>query len=141
MTVVMARISLENTGAITKALKLLGDRTAAKVQTGMNNIAQRIYERSQYYVPVDTGALKESGSFVLTGSGFSASAEVWYDTYYAGFVHEHLLVHHDYPTQALYLAAAVQDVRSEIRNLIAMGLFTRSLTIYNNLGGVETRDI
>lgn len=71
---------------------------------------QRIYDLSQYYVPVDTGALKNSGRLEATGDGFDQVVRVSYNTEYAIYVHEILTNFHEPPTSAKYLQRAIDEV-------------------------------
>lgn len=75
----------------------------------MEETMQRVYSESQELVPVDTGALRDSGRIIKTGgitAGGLPEVLVVYgngNVDYAVTVHEDLSVHHDSPTQAKFL--------------------------------------
>lgn len=79
---------------------------------------QPIYDESQELVPVDTGKLKDSGFVEVRSTTRGATAVVGYakggDPDYAVWVHEHLEVHHEPPTQAKFLEEAVNRHIEEV---------------------------
>ncbi len=76
------------------------------------------FELSQVYVPVDTGALKESGFLekqefvgggrVVMGYGKGGTPD------YAILVHERVDMHHKAPTKAKFLLAAIEEDAGDI---------------------------
>ncbi len=56
------------------------------VRAGVQEVGDAILERSQALVPVDTGALKESGAVTLYEQGNVITAIVDYPIHYAGYV-------------------------------------------------------
>lgn len=90
----------------------------ARLIAGVADMAKQIYERSQVYVPVDTGELKASGEWGPEESGLGAkftktngvTYQVSYAAPYAVFVHENMSNYHAPPTGAKYLERAVQEV-------------------------------
>lgn len=78
-----------------------------------------IYEQSQVYCPVDTGALKESGYLVVRRDGKrGAQVEVGYGRagkpFYAVFVHEMMDLYHEPPTRAKWLESAFKEGMDQI---------------------------
>lgn len=77
-----------------------------------------IYDESQILVPVDTGRLKASGFIEARKTGRGVTGAVGYgkggDPYYAVYVHEHLELRHEAPTQAKFLEEAVNRHIDEI---------------------------
>lgn len=64
---------------------------AAGFERGLRKAAERLFELTQFYVPVDTGALRDSGRVVVTGRGFRTEVKIVYGdetVHYAGEVHE-----------------------------------------------------
>ncbi len=76
-----------------------------------------IFERSQELVPVEFGSLKESGFLEASRVGHITQGEVGYAKNnwppYAVFVHEMLELKHASPTQAKYLARAINEKAGE----------------------------
>lgn len=74
---------------------------------------QPVYDKSQALVPVLTGALKESGFIEVEKRASGAHGVVGYargsHPPYAAIVHERLDLHHEAPTQAKFLEAAVME--------------------------------
>jgi hypothetical protein len=89
---------------------------------------QPTFELSQEYVPVLTGALKDSGFLeqvedrVYIGYGYSGNPE------YASVVHENLEWHHEPPTRAKFLQDALEEQNEEIEQRIIKGLKEASST-------------
>jgi hypothetical protein len=78
---------------------------------------QPTFELSQYYVPVKTSDLKNSGYCEITGSK-GRVVEVGYakggSPHYAMYVHEILEYHHEPPTRSKFLQAAMMEDLSNI---------------------------
>lgn len=77
------------------------------------------FELSQYYCPVDTGALKGSGYLEVTEFRSNPRVEMGYaknnDPPYAVVVHENLEWRHKWPTRAKFLQAAVDEDMEDIK--------------------------
>jgi hypothetical protein len=94
--------------------------------------AQKVYDRSQVLVPVETGALKASGKVVEFGAPVGRGMEtvgvmVQYGggpetSQYAVIVHEDLEAHHEPPTQAKYLQTAVDEIAPQMGTLVGEGI-------------------
>jgi hypothetical protein len=70
-----------------------------------------VFEKSQEYVPKDTGALEASGVLEVSTGEFPA-ATITYgdkDTWYAALVHEFVWLNHEPPTRAKYLQNAMEE--------------------------------
>jgi hypothetical protein len=80
------------------------------------------FDKSQRYVPIDTGVLKDSGYLVVVKRPSGAAAEIGYSKdghpYYGIFVHENLEAHHKSPTRAKFLQAALEEDESAIQRRI-----------------------
>lgn len=87
------------------------------------NVLLPTFEKSQLYVPVATGAMKESGYLEITSSvrgsqrvemGYGRGGSPWYTMY----VHENLNSYHRSPTRAKWLQSAVyEDMPAMLKNL------------------------
>lgn len=71
------------------------------------------FDKSQEYVPVDTGDLKASGYLEVKREGKDTRAEMGYgkggDPNYAAFVHERTDINHQSPTRAKFLQSAIEE--------------------------------
>ena len=72
-----------------------------------------VFEKSQEYVPVDTGALKDSGQLTTSESARGrARAVLSYggpSAMYAAIVHERTDLNHEPPTRAKFLQSAMEE--------------------------------
>jgi hypothetical protein len=98
-------------------------------------IAEGIYNISQVLVPVDTGALKESGRIRENADG---TFRVEYTMPYAVFVHEILEHGHMLPTQAKFLEDAAYMYLAQISQETdeSLPLFTFHLEMGTDIGVV-----
>lgn len=71
------------------------------------SLAEEILALSQYYCPVDTGRLRDSGRIEQNADG---SCRIFYDCEYAWYVHEFSWKFHQYPTCDHFLTRAVYEV-------------------------------
>ncbi len=86
-------------------------------QSGMQEVVDKIYDDSQFLVPVDKGPLRASGDklvVVMLGANMQSLTVVGEVTYgkgldYAVYVHEDPSKHHDPPTQAKFLEDPVKQ--------------------------------
>lgn len=101
---------------------------AINMEEGLLRCAWAILARSDYYVPVATGNLENSGRVESNGKkGFGAQFTVVYgvtdaalvgtteaveDAFYALYVHEDLTKYHDPPTSAKFLEKGTRETRS-----------------------------
>ncbi len=83
--------------------------TAEAIRFGL----QPIFDKSQLYVPVDTGDLKRSAFIEVRKGASGLSAAIGYARYgrpnYAALVHERLDFRHAPPTRAKFLEGAVNE--------------------------------
>lgn len=77
--------------------------------------AEVVAERSQEYVPVETGELKESMKIVHTKTGY----DVVYDSEHALPVHEDMEAMHAEPTCAKYLERALNETARERSQILS----------------------
>lgn len=94
----------------------------------LESVLQPIFDRSQELVPVDTGALKDSGYLEIRIAGNKINAEVGYGRggvpIYSVFVHENLEMFHEPPTQAKFLQTAIEEHLDSIRPTL-LAFYTR----------------
>lgn len=74
------------------------------------NIAKKIFDLSQKYVPVDSGHLKSTGKIVKNSIG---TYSIVYSADYAVYVHEIVENKHEAPTRAKFLEDAAYEVLNE----------------------------
>ena len=88
----------------------------------VTEVGQRIFDRSQELVPVDTGRLKASGFMEKEHIPHGVRVTIGYSKDgappYGLFVHENLEARHKPPTQAKFLEAAAQEVIKDVPNII-----------------------
>lgn len=120
----MGNVSINVNGAINKITKLsiIDDRgevasLSNKEKRVINKyVADLIFERSKYYVPVKTGHLKSTGKVVESNFG---EFSVVYEAPYAKYVHEIMMNRHERPSKAKFL----EDAGYDVQNLLSyMGL-------------------
>lgn len=101
------------------------DATVPAVRAGL----KPIFKRSQELVPVDTGALKQSGFLVVQRTKGKIQAEIGYaranKPNYAVFVHENLNMRHKAPTQAKFLERAIDEEFPKVHGIIVSYLRSR----------------
>lgn len=71
------------------------------------SLAEEILALSNYYCPVDTGRLRDSGRIEQNPDG---SCRIFYDCSYAWYVHEFSWKNHAYPTRDHFLTQAIYEV-------------------------------
>ena len=84
-------------------------------------IAMLILKKSQEYVPVDTGALRDSAIIEELGDG---KYRIIYDTPYAAIQHEDIDFQHIEPGRAKYLEDAAYEILNLVQNNGEAPLFT-----------------
>lgn len=107
-------LRITNVGRVLSAMRGVEARVKRNLAEGVAAAAKMVYDKSQELVPVETGALKESGRIEVTGTGFGAKATVAYGgptAPHAFVVHEDLEAYHAPPTCAKYIAKAVTMTR------------------------------
>lgn len=87
-------------------------------------IAQRIFDLSQSYVPVETGYLKSTGKIVKNNIG---TYSIVYTAPYGKFVHEIIGNKHEFPTRAKFLEDAGYEVLTEFEKMKISFGFTFSM--------------
>lgn len=84
------------------------------------------FEKSQMYVPEDTGLLKSSGYLETTQTSQGARVEIGYSrngiAAYGVFVHEIVEYEHEPPTRAKFLQAALEEDNDDIQDRIVEGM-------------------
>lgn len=97
------------------------------LEIGLARMGSFILNRSQKYVPVETGSLRRSGQVrkvspdeVIVSYGI-ANVETTFPgdrpPFYAVFVHENLNASHADPTSAKFLERAIQESVAELRHV------------------------
>lgn len=118
---------------IETASKVLGKavvKTKLTIAEGLTECSEKILNKALGYVPVDTGALKESGRVETKGTGKGAESKVIFGgtekTYYALYVHENLQAFHLPPTCAKFLEKAARQMAGTCQSIVAAKLGGRS---------------
>lgn len=91
---------------IEQALRYVRNVTARHEQIAEQMIvaeALKIFNESQFLCPIDKGLLRASGDIVVKGKGFKTVVYIIYGMYYAIYVHEDPIAHHDPPTSWKYV--------------------------------------
>lgn len=113
--------------SLTRVLRV----TAAATSDATEEEFRKIFDKSQTYVPVETGELKRSGFFEVTpakvGSDLKqvkdGTIRIGYALHgepdYAVHVHENLEAYHEPPTRAKFLDAAIQEELPGIQQRLA----------------------
>ena len=100
---------------LTRIINSIDGVTPAAIEYGL----QPIFDKSQLYVPVDTGDLQLSGFLRAEKTSSGARGIIGYAAkgkpFYAAIVHERLDVQHKSPTRAKYLQEAVQEELHQVR--------------------------
>lgn len=114
-----ARRGMQNVvNNITRFVAHMGDQMPEILREAL----QPTFDKSQRYVPIDTGVLKDSGYLAVVKRFNGAVAEIGYSKggrpYYGVFVHENLEAHHRSPTRAKFLQAALEEDESAIQRRI-----------------------
>lgn len=81
--------------------------------TDFKSLVTEIFELSQLWCPVDTGALRASGKIVANSLG---TYSIKYSTSYAVHVHEILENRHESPTRAKWLEDAAYSILNQYEN-------------------------
>lgn len=84
----MISLDVKGVADLVKALEKVNLNTKAGFEAGLGDAGDYLLEKSQAVVPVDTGALKESGFVESEGSGYGTVVTVGYAEEYAPLVHE-----------------------------------------------------
>ena len=94
---------------------------------------QPVFDKSQEYVPVRTGALKRSGYIEAQQQSGGAIAEVGYarggQPQYATLVHELVDIPHAPPTRSKFLQAALEEEFPRVQQTVLEG--------YRGILGIE----
>ncbi len=87
---------------------------------------QPAFDKSQVYVPVDTGDLKRSGFIETRKTAGGTAAAIGYGRFgrptYAGIVHERLDFVHAPPTRAKFLEAAINEHIGDFQRRVVLFL-------------------
>ena len=103
-----------------------GAKATTAMEVGLFTVGNEIFNASQKLVPVDTGALRGSGSIKRLKSPFGSTILISYGgpaARYALRVHEDVNVPHASPTQAKYLEqpymAAKNGIKAKVEAAVA----------------------
>jgi len=93
------------------------------VRDTIEEVVEKVFDESQLLVPVNTGALRDSGEIIedeysMDGTFTSAYVSYGEGLDYAVKVHEDLDMRHDEPTRAKYLEIPLIQNRKVLENLI-----------------------
>jgi hypothetical protein len=110
-----------NVGQVIRAFEKTREGHAVNMQSGLFLCAQVVLRKALKLCPIDTGALRDTGTAHVTGRGFGARAVVEFggpDAPYALYVHENLDAYHEPPTQAKFLEAAARLTRGTCASIM-----------------------
>jgi hypothetical protein len=115
------------TAELKSGLKNKGQEIEKMLYEVMNQVMEKVFAESQVLVPVNTGALQDSGRIVRTGKMFGGLPEiaVVYGggiVNYAVAVHEDTEAYHEHPTRAKYLEIPLLENQEVLADLIAQRL-------------------
>jgi hypothetical protein len=106
---------------IQKFLKGMGEarqRAESAATRAINKAAQHTIGQAQKLAPVDTGALKASGTALpAENQDGRITATIGFNTNYAAAVHERLDVHHD-QGQAKYLEVPLRQMDAKLTDFV-----------------------
>lgn len=97
-------------------LQKIPDKMQTAGTEGLREVGQKIYDTSQAQVPVDTGALRASGSMTESG-GKNLTITIAYEAEYALYVHEILRYNHPHGN-AKYLENPFNQYAPTIQNIV-----------------------
>lgn len=89
----------------------------------VHNALVPVFDKSQEYVPVRSGELKQSGQLNVTSAGDKVVGEITYGNpiaWYAALVHEYVWLNHEPPTRAKYLQSALEEEIDNFMTSIAL---------------------
>lgn len=107
-------MKLKGVKEIVKRLHTVAGETAKGMEKGLVKAGAFLLRESQKIVPVDTGALKNSGFVRKDGEGFKTDVTVGYTMEYAIYVHENLDARHARGKQAKYLEDPARAKRQDM---------------------------
>lgn len=105
-------LKIEGGVDVIRALERQKSRYNRGFKRGLEAGCRYILGQSKRIVPVDTGFLKSSGSYRVSGYGFAAQGYVGYSAYYAVWVHENLTARHKPGKVAKYLEVIINSKKT-----------------------------
>jgi hypothetical protein len=108
----------QSLAVLDKKLDRIKEKLDTKLRSGVAKVAYQILKKSNSYVPVDTGFLRESGHSYTQGTGTKIEAVVMYNAEYAVRVHEDLTMRHPHGGQAKFLARAIEETKPEVVGIL-----------------------
>lgn len=108
-------------------LRMTSPRATAAMGDAIEGTLDYVFDESQGQVPVDTGALKQSGGInPLEVDAGSIVGSITYDIVYAFYIHENLRLKHPHGGKAKYLsdpmASALNQLSSNLRGRLEAAL-------------------
>lgn len=106
-------MATSNTTSVAHVMRAFGKAkadTGRTIADGLARAAQTVLAKALVLCPKDTGALRKTGTVVVTGRGFGAKAKVEFggpEAPYALYVHENPDAYHEPPTTHRFLTKAV----------------------------------
>lgn len=161
-----SNIKVQGVKTVLKALHASGRKDRMNMADGLRKCAEIVLKKSQEFVPVDTGSLKDSGRIETVGKGLEARSYVIYggknftrkrETYtvgapgfertktrykfpknplYAWIVHERMDLKHKPPTKAKYLSDAVKATHARMVTTMRWKMKSKTFGVVG--GGEET---
>lgn len=109
-------------------LRQMSNQINNMVRNTVKEVVEKIFQESQLLVPVNTGALKNSGEIIDEEASMDGTFTSSYVTYgngavnYAVKVHEDLEMYHTAPTRAKFLEIPLVQNRKVLESLIRQRL-------------------
>lgn len=119
------KLKLEGIAALSKALSKYDRDTGRAYARGLGGVARAIYVDADSMVPVDTGALRESGDYWTEGNGWKSVGYVGYGFEVQGFARipaDYALFQHDEPFLRKWLEEAVENQADDAQYLFRQEL-------------------
>jgi hypothetical protein len=97
-----------------------------QVERGLRKAGLFLLRQSLKVVPVDTGALKNSGRLHITGSGFGTIVWIEYGMNYAIYVHENMSARHKPGKIAKFVETPMRENAGKISAILLKELSMRT---------------
>ena len=91
-----------------RKLQAAAQRIQTDVRAAVNDEGERLLDKAEERVPVDTGELRDSGHVIDATEGDTIAAEIEFDAPHALVVHEDLEAKHD-DGQAKFLESVLKE--------------------------------
>lgn len=103
---------------VDKWLADLPAKAAEGAEKALIELGLAVFRASLGLAPIDTGIMRGSANFKVTGKGFRTVFWIIYPTHYAIWVHEDLTKYHAPPTQAKFVEVPLKQAAPLAAKLI-----------------------